>query len=67
MSSQSDPIKARRNFLKAGLSGATAVATLGAASTALAETPAKEKQDPASKWVGAGYMMARPVNNDSEI
>jgi hypothetical protein len=65
MSSNSDPIKTRRDFIKAGLSGATAVAALGAA-TAVAETK-KEQPQSTTKWVGAGYLMARPVNNDSEI
>jgi hypothetical protein len=71
MSSKNDSApeqaKSRRGFLKAGLGGAASVVALGMASQASAEKPAPQQETKEDvKWVGAGYLMARPVNS-SEI
>jgi hypothetical protein len=61
--------ESRRRFLKAGINGAASIATLGAVAAsgiASASQQDSRQQDEEIKWVGAGYLMARPVKN-SEV
>jgi hypothetical protein len=75
MSSKTDqdsPTSSRRRFLKAGLGGAATLAAAGVATAAVAnELSDSAKQTESSqeetKWVGAGYLMARPVKSNEVI
>lgn len=65
-------LNSRRDFIKAGFGVAASVASLGAAAS-LVENPhagaatdiATEGVDNKSEWVGAGYLMARPLQQDA--
>jgi hypothetical protein len=59
--------QSRRRFLKTGFSGAASLAAIGVAATSASELSQDSSKEPESdqiKWVGAGYLMARPVNSN---
>ena len=70
MSEKSDHSTSRRRFLMGGLGSAASLATVAIAATAVAQPESKtieSKADDDTVWVGAGYLMARPVKRKDVV